>query len=562
MYLKAKLILFCLFISSIRAQVCPFQEIKGCVCTLALQQYDVKCTSPMPTEANYFPLRSLDQSALKNINDLIIQGYDFKSIPAQAFQGLTIYLLQLKNNSLETLTNDAFKSIAGLSALVINEPMFKSMENETLKPLKFKLIQLSMSRSNLNYDKLENVRQNFQFVQSLKYLTLSFNQIEKLNVDTFSLLPSLDTLDLGSNLLSGRQNATLLSKNKALSVLNLAGNKFTKLSDVMVPIVYVRSTLTSLDLSSNQIDEVTVFLTLSRLTDLSLQNNQIKWINESSQWSKLTALTRLKLGLNKIELIEANALNTLASLEELDLANNYLDQVPIITYLMNLNSLYLNNQNGRLLNIPNKAFFRDGSIVYNKPLFINLDSNELKFSPNSFCSGLKTDLKTLSISYSSMKTANLCLFKQLDTNSIVFVGDFSGVADVSEVCNCGLKLFGSANKIDFSQGACKGLNALQCDSSSFVDTCASQTQFDCSVSTLAPTTATTSKTSIATTLSPDSTTSKAGTGSTIATTKDNQETVVTSTSQSLTSKVINNSSNLKFNWNFLLYLFIFCRFCF
>jgi hypothetical protein len=261
MYLKAKLILLCLFISRACAQICPFQEIKGCVCTLALQQYNVKCISPIPPEANYFPLRSMDQAAVKDINDLIIQGYDFKSIPAQAFQGLSIYLLQLKNNSLETLTNDAFKSIAGLSALVINEPMFKSMESETLKPLEFKLIQLSMSRSNLNFEKLENVRQNFQFVQSLKYLTLSFNQIERLDVDTFSLLPSLDTIDLESNLLSVRLNASLLSKNKALSVLNLAGNKFTKLSDVMAPILYVRSTLTSLDLSSNQIDEVTVFLT-------------------------------------------------------------------------------------------------------------------------------------------------------------------------------------------------------------------------------------------------------------------------------------------------------------
>ena len=561
MYLKAKLILFCLFISSVRAQICPFQEIKGCVCSLALQQYNVKCVSPIPPEANYFPLRSLDQTALKNIKDLIIQGYDFKSIPAQAFQGLSIDLLQLKNNSLETLTNDSLKFIAKLSALVINEPTFKSMDSEALKPINGTLSVLDMSSCNLNYDKLENVRQNFQFVQSLKYLTLSFNQIERLDPEMFSLLPSLESIDLESNLLSSSLDSILFKQNKALSVLIMGKNKFKKLVDVLVSLVYVRSTLTILDLSYNEIDEIVRFFRFDKLIALSLENNQIKVLNES-HWQMLKTLKILQLDSNKIELIEANTLNQLDSLEDLDLSSNYLDKVPNITSLVNLYTLNLGNQNGRLLNIPNKAFFRDGS-VYNKPLSLYLDSNELKFSPNSFCSGLKTDLKMLSISYSSMKSASPCLFKQLDANSVVAVADFAGVANVSEVCNCGLKLFGSVNKIDFSQGACKGINALQCDSSSFVDMCASQTQFDCSASTLAPTTGTTSKTSIATTLSTDSATSKAGTGSTVTTTKNSQETGMTSKSQNSTSNVINSSSNLKLNWTFSVYLFVvFCFFAF
>lgn len=53
MHLKVKLLLFCLYISSVRTQICPFQETKGCVCThksTALQQFDVKWISPKPPQ--------------------------------------------------------------------------------------------------------------------------------------------------------------------------------------------------------------------------------------------------------------------------------------------------------------------------------------------------------------------------------------------------------------------------------------------------------------------------------------------------------------------------------
>jgi hypothetical protein len=349
----------------------------------------------------------------------------------------------------------------------------------------------------------------------------------------------LDTIDLESNLLSNRLNATLFKYNKMLSTVILAGNRFTKLIDAIVPLIYVRSTITILALQNNQIEDVTGFFTFDKLFALSLEGNQIKALNETSL-SKLTALKLLNLGSNKIELIEENTLNQLSTLEDVDLSNNFLNKVPSISRLSNLFFLNLKNQNGRLINIPNKAFFRNEG-TYNAPLSLHLDSNELKLEPNSFCSGLKSDLRILSVSYSTMKSLNKCLLRQFDASSTIFIEDYANVVNVSEICNCDLKLFGLLNKIEFGKGACKSLSSLECDANAYVDACAMQTQFNCAYSTLASTTSTT-KAPTTTTAQNEGSTSKA------------QITSVSNTTQA--DNVINNCSDLKFNC--LFFIFILC----
>jgi uncharacterized repeat protein (TIGR02543 family) len=94
--------------------------------------------------------------------------------------------------------------------------------------------------------------------------------------------------------------------------------------------------LTSLDLSHNQISDVSPLAKLTKLTDLDLSWNQI---SDVSPLSRLTKLTELILGDNQIS--DVSPLANLTNLTELDLSHNQISDVSPLAKLTNLTELEL-----------------------------------------------------------------------------------------------------------------------------------------------------------------------------------------------------------------------------
>ncbi len=118
-----------------------------------------------------------------------------------------------------------------------------------------------------------------------------------------------------------------------LSYLDLTWNQ---ISDI-TPLKDLEN-LTHLDLGNNQITDITPLMALKKLTDLGLYKNQIKNFPEPKDLKKLT---RLDLGKNR--LIDITPLAELVNLTRLDLyCNPYIDIAPL-EKLINLAHLDLNS---------------------------------------------------------------------------------------------------------------------------------------------------------------------------------------------------------------------------
>ena len=107
----------------------------------------------------------------------------------------------------------------------------------------------------------------------------------------------------------------------SLTDLNLHANRLTRLEPTPAFSFHILAhSLTSLDLSSNQLTHIHGLATLTRLTHLNLASNAIRTIDNLQQ---LTALSRLNVAYNDVQVLEG--LHTgcsVASLTALDLRGN------------------------------------------------------------------------------------------------------------------------------------------------------------------------------------------------------------------------------------------------
>jgi len=155
----------------------------------------------------------------------------------------------------------------------------------------------------------------------------TLNQIEKeLNVK----LEKLEETDILSE-------GYVLNEKGQVTGLGLWFCKIQDLNRIISPLKGLTQ-LTHLDLSWNQIEELSGLEGLTQLTELYLRNNQIK---ELSPLKDLTQLTHLNLSNNKIK--ELSALKDLMQLTDLDLnCNQISDLLPLIS-LRKLEHLNIKN---------------------------------------------------------------------------------------------------------------------------------------------------------------------------------------------------------------------------
>ncbi len=138
----------------------------------------------------------------------------------------------------------------------------------------------------------------------------------------------LKNLDLSNNQIS---DVTALSNLQNLTYLDLFNNQ---ISDITA--LGKIQNLTHLYLNNNQISDITALSTLKNLTNLFLNNNQI---SDITALSKIQNLTYLNLSQNQIS--DIAALSTLQSLTNLYLYNNQISDITALSTLKNLTDLNL-----------------------------------------------------------------------------------------------------------------------------------------------------------------------------------------------------------------------------
>ncbi|XP_044270563.1 leucine-rich repeat-containing protein 15-like [Tribolium madens] len=136
---------------------------------------------------NFTSLEVLDLSS----NSVILQNSVFKNLGS-------LKHLNLKNNSLENIPVEAFLGLVNLEILDISVNKVEIFENPHVFVDLYNLKILNMSDNNiqhLNYDLVKPLR-------NLQVLDISGNKLQSFQINVISLLPSLQIINIRSNLLS------------------------------------------------------------------------------------------------------------------------------------------------------------------------------------------------------------------------------------------------------------------------------------------------------------------------------------------------------------------------
>lgn len=166
----------------------------------------------------------------------------------------------------------------------------------------------------------------FSQLESISYINLSKNNLQKLPEKVFASVSGIEELDLSYNLLS--ELPANIFNGTALSILHLKYNTFTGNLDFGI------KKLQQLDLSFNSITHV-----------------------HHSMFDRMPGLTNLNLKGNGISKIQPESMLLLKKLRHIDLSFNELDQVSSMLFFKNseLNVIRLND-NPRLSELPTDGF--------------------------------------------------------------------------------------------------------------------------------------------------------------------------------------------------------------
>lgn len=413
------------------------------------------------------PQRSATYTNIK-IDKIEISNYMINSLPVPTiFNNLIIGELYLSNNNINKLSNGSFDVTSINSLYIISEPALNTIETGFFLPLRNSLTKFSLIDCKLNDTVFNSFETSFQQIGLLQELSLSGNSLNNMRPSIINSLKNLVKLDLSRNSLTS--DSSIFDSNSNLQSVVLDSNQITSLDGLIKRLSSSNSTLQMLSIKSNQITNLaSSFSTLGSLTILALSFNQIKSIG--SVFSGLNNLKQLYLDSNQIESIDQNWFTIpMTQLLSIDLSNNRLSSIPNLKLLNFMQTLNMANQNGALKTIAAYSFERQAYQF----MTVALDKNDnISFDQNAFCTSSTNDysLKGLILSYSSAANFNKCFFKSIKANVNYFLGsntanvfeirDFSGVANLGQVCNCNFLKF--ANAYGFSvSGACDSFIATQ-----------------------------------------------------------------------------------------------------
>lgn len=310
-------------------------------------------------------LTSLTFSRLKVLENLDLSENVIEEFDNDIFDGLNyLKLLDISSNRLNSIPSDFLRGLPNLKKLIlsknklqtINKLMLPSefiefnIKNNTtynaskifVNHTKLEMIDLSYNnlqildnesfsqlpsllQLNLSYNKIENIHKtSFNGLDSLKIIDLSDNKLKEVPWQSFKKLPLLSILLLKENNISSLENSIFTEMNK-IKILNFKGNRIKLLKNEFFKGL---DKLRNLDLSNNLIRrlDIKILNNLKNVMFFNISGNKLEDIIPDHT-TKFYSLYMLDLSRNKLESIPAKCFSSFISLKKLYIMNNLLKNI-------------------------------------------------------------------------------------------------------------------------------------------------------------------------------------------------------------------------------------------
>jgi Leucine-rich repeat (LRR) protein len=298
------------------------------------------CPSPYRVDCCNSSLTHIPKNLVSVVMFLNVSSNNFHELRKGSFSVRHIKILDLSNNRISVIENDALIELEDLIFLYIGRNEIVSLDqdvfrmNHRLEFLKLdnNILELPVSRPFLDIPSLKsldmsscNIRslpeKTFVRISSLTELRLTQNRIQTLDSKVFLPLKSLKSLYLSGNLLRTLQK-DLFAMLQELVVLDLSYNELQTLH----PLVFTfLESAEILELSGNRLETlgVDVFTPLTSLKRLHLHKNMLNTLNRK-QFSKLNNLAVLDLSDNHLDNLQLHIICDINNLTYLKVSDNQL----------------------------------------------------------------------------------------------------------------------------------------------------------------------------------------------------------------------------------------------
>lgn len=179
----------------------------------------------------------------------------------------------------------------------------------------------------LQHNKIKSIDKGLQHVRKLKVLRLDSNCLSKIDFREIGCCSQITILDISCNNIT---DISAINALPALEELDVSNNKIGKIPDLGRC-----KKIQDLDASKNQISDLSGMRSLSSLTVLRVDNNEIVSLDSLG---KLRALQELYLSNNRITEVKLFA-SQFSSLEILDVSNNAITTIEELFTLSSISTL-------------------------------------------------------------------------------------------------------------------------------------------------------------------------------------------------------------------------------
>lgn len=286
--------------------------------------------SELISTLQYLELVDLSGNSLKNVDELdfarlpklrtiLLARNELETISEMAFHNSTqIQHLDLSNNKIDRLGDRLFEGLIRLEILNLGGNVLNELPENIFDRSRLHMLEKIVLRNNsFEQAPLKALQKQYFFISSVD---LSHNQIIDIPAED-SVMVNIKKLDLSFNPLSLKTINNVLTEPKTVRNLNLAGTGMTEVGQLETPFLHC------LNLSFNKITKLSekTFSRTTLLESLDLSNNQISDVTRSLSisWPKLKNLQSLNISNNPIPIIVDGNFEGLSSLRVLDI--RYLD---------------------------------------------------------------------------------------------------------------------------------------------------------------------------------------------------------------------------------------------
>lgn len=380
-------------------QDCPFPS---CKCT----SYEYDAFYYVLCDQNSGIVRG--NSNITKIETLAI--YNISSFSFQTFANLSITSLYLKFDYIESLPANLFDGVISLPQLFLSFNNLTTFEPGLLSNIK------DLNTLTFYNDEFCETAPDFgnelNNLSQLKKLTIPILYNEKIinSMDSINNLESLQLsfINFNFNSILNNTSSTFFPANNSLLFLGLSNSGIEYIEPHTFQALVK---LTYLELSGNQIEDVSFLQPLVSIQRIGLAINRIKFIN-NVDFSKFANLNTLGLGNNLINQIDSRTFENNTALNSLDLMFNYISPP---SYIFNSPYSYLfllqfQNQHGALTELSDWTFNFTNAI--NIRINLNTANSIKKLGDQVFCGLRSTGSITLVLDSSTFNLVHKCQLKQ------------------------------------------------------------------------------------------------------------------------------------------------------